>query len=182
MKKAIRVLLILALVLMMVNILTNCRYMYGESHTRNSLTYTEHDLLPVCFVSHYSWNPNTTRAVVDLAEECEGKTVTSLGGYEQCPFLVNLPHSRYGCGEDLLPENAVIEQYHMTINLGKNIRKVEWIGMDEYHCVRTNRFVQILVTIHCPEENRWFYSENGKLYHKDGTLVTGFFYASDYEP
>lgn len=181
MKKAIRLLLVLALLLLIANYITSCPNMYSGDQIVDNLCYMENDVLPICFASHYSWESNEREVVVDIPDEIDGKAVTELGGNAVYPFLVNLPHSRYGCGEDLLPENAVIEHYHMVINLGENIRKADWVEMDEYHCIGNNRFVQILVTINCPEENRWFYSENGKLYHKDGTLVTGFFYASDYE-
>jgi hypothetical protein len=33
------------------------------------------------------------------------------------------------------------------------------------------------VYVICDEENENFYSENGKLYQKDGTLVEGFTYS-----
>lgn len=180
MKKVIRILLLLAMLILIANYVTSCPYMYSDDHIVDNLCYIENDVLPICFVSDYSWNTNEREAVVNILDECAGKTVTALGGHAQCPFLVNLEYSRYGCAEELLPENAVIEQYHMVLNLGKNIREAEYIEMDHYHCVGTNRFVQILVTVNCPEENRWFHSENGKLYRKDGSLVTGFFYASDY--
>ena len=82
----------------------------------------------------------------------------------------------------MLPEDAVIIPRYLTIRIGKNLRLLGDIEMKLYHCDANDPkvFYRILVTVECAEENRNFYSENGKLYRKAGNqLVDGFFYASD---
>lgn len=184
MKKKIKsIVLFLLLLAAVISYLTNCRYMYGKSSFNiRGLWLQTHDIFPVCFVSHYNWTNNSVSSVtLTISDEYEGYQVTSLGGHAVSPFLVNVTGSRFGCGEDLVPEDAVIRQYHMTINLNSKIREADDIEMDVYHCVGTNRYVQVLVTIDCPEDNPFFYSEEGRLYKKsDNSLVEGFFYEADY--
>lgn len=182
MKKIIRILLLLIMLCLILNMLTNCRYMYGcEDFTVQNLRYVAHDFLPICFVGDYSWDGDTPYAVVDILDACEGRFVTALGGHGAEPFLVNLQHSQYKCSESALPPDAHIEQYHLVINIGKKVRKAEDIDMDCFHCMGANHFVQILVSVNCSKENPAFYSEDGKLYKKsDHSLVDGFFYYSDY--
>ncbi len=182
MKKVIKIFLLFILVLFVLSILMNCRYMYGSDiFFEQNLRYVTHIFFPICFVSDYFWCGDTTNAVIDIWDVCEGHYVTSLGGHDLAPFLVNLQHSRYTCSESTLPSNALIEQYHLIINMGENILNAEHIEMDSYHCICSNQFVQILVTVNCSVENPVFYSEDGKLYKRsDNSLVDGFFYYSDY--
>lgn len=182
MKKVMKIVLLLILLFMILNVLTNCRYMYGkEKFTVHNLQYVANDLFPICYVGTYFWDGNATYAVVDILDVCEGHFVTSLGGHFSAPFMVILQHSQYVCSESTLPDNARIEQYHFVINMGENIHEAEYVEMDSYYCVGSNKFVQILVTVNCSAENPYFYSEDGMLYKRsDNSLVEGFFYYSDY--
>ena len=182
MKKVVKIVLLLILLLLILHILTNCQFMYGNhDFSVQNLHYVAHDLFPFCYVADYSWPAGQTGAVIDILDVCEGRYVTMLGGHPVEPFLVNLQNAQYICSESVLPSDAAVEQYHLVLNLSENIVKAEYIEMDLYHCIRRNQFVQILVTIHCSDENPVFYSDNGKLYRRsDNSLVDGFFYYSDY--
>ena len=86
--------------------------------------------------------------VLDIPDTCDGYRVTALGGYigsgTPCPFWVSLPDtlSVYsGYSESTLPDHAQIDQYHLVINIGKYLRKDEFIVMDDYYEVGYNRFV-----------------------------------------
>lgn len=169
--------------------LTQCSMMYGNNDlSSDNLHYYSHNIFKTCFASTYSWPTDGKYAVIDIPDTCDGYRVTALGGYigsgAPCPFWVSLPDtlSVYsGYSESTLPDHAQIDQYHLVINIGKYLRKDEFIVMDDYYEVGYNRFVQILVTVNCSPENPYFYSENGKLYKRlDHSLVEGFFYYSDY--
>lgn len=141
-----------------------------------------------CFVSTYWWPAKTDYVEVDIPDSVEGYRVTTLGGYggstAGSPFMVELPYKQvitvhHGAGT--LPEDAQIEQYHMVVNIGENLRKIDLTSMDVYYETKDNQFIQILVTVNCDEDNRTFYSKDGKLYRRsDNSLVEGFFYYSDY--
>ena len=137
-----------------------------------------------CEVSHGSWPEEVETLTVEIPDEVNGRRVTAMGNARPDPFLFNLEGEiAYTCGEEMLPEDAVILPRYLTIEIGKNLRVLRDIEMKQYYCDENDPkvFYRILVTVECSEENRNFYSENGKLYAKAGNrLVDVFFYASDY--
>ena len=183
MKKTI---LWICLLLMLFSLLCGCCLLYsGDWLETDELMLIPHMIRKICFVGRYTWNSGNAEAVLHIPDVCQGYSVTGLGGSygsgAPAPFGAHIPGTLMHHGEGTLPENAEIEQYHLTIHLGKKINYAGMISMDTYHNMGNNRFVQILVTVNCDEENPWFYSENGKLYRrKDNSLVPGFFYFSDY--
>ena len=136
------------------------------------------------FASTYHWSTTATEAEIVIPDAVNGYTITELGGYdgkEVSPFTVEL--SLYGDATlaDAVPEDAQIEQYHLTLHIGKKIKAVNSVTMFSYYKLSEQQFVQILVSIECDEENPYFYSQDGKLYQRaDNTLVEGFFYYSDF--
>ena len=137
-----------------------------------------------CEVSHGSWPEEVETLAVEIPDEVNGRRVTAMGNVRPDPFLFN-PEGEiaYVCGEEMLPEDAVIIPRYLTIEIGKNLRVLRDIEMKKYYCDENDPkiFYRILVTVECSEENRNFYSENGKLYAKAGNrLVDVFFYTSDY--
>ena len=137
-----------------------------------------------CAVSHGIWEGMEETLVVEIPDEVDGRRVTAMGGSYPDPFLFNYEEGiDYVCGEEMLPEDAVIIPRYLTIRIGKNLRVLRDIEMKQYYCDRndTNVFYRILVTVECEEENRKFYSKDGKLYQKAGDLLIDvFFYESDY--
>lgn len=186
MKKFLKIFSIIILTVLLLTFLTECSLMYGGKTIKlDNLSYYTHNIFKTCFAGDYTWTSDTNYAVLNIPDTCDGYRVTDLGGYigsgGPCPFLVDLPDVRYVCSEEMLPDNAKIDQYHLVINIGKNLRDDAFVVMDEYHCIGGSQFVQVLVTVNCSEENPYFYSEDGKLFRRsDDSLVDGFFYYSDY--
>lgn len=180
---------VVVLLFLCTTFLTQCSMMYGNTDfSYDNLKYYSHNIFHSCFASSYTWPSGENEAALNIPDSCDGYRVTALGGYTgsggPCPFSVILPNSTSvlsGCSDNILPHNARVEQYHLTLNIGKHLREDKFIVMDDYHKVGTNQFVQILVTVNCSPKNPYFYSENGKLYKRsDNSLVEGFFYYSDY--
>lgn len=189
MRKIIKISCVLFLVAILAVFLCSCldgALMYGDK-TKNvdNIEYFMHSFRKCCFAGAYTWTSDSNQATVTIPDTCDGYRVTSLGGFigsgAPCPFMVLLPDVDSIYSKDTLPDEAQIEQYHLELNIGKNVEKLRLIMMEEYYGLGSNRFAQILVTVNCSEENPVFYSEDGKLYRKsDNSLVEGFFYASDY--
>lgn len=167
--------------------LSESSLMYGKrTVSSDNLCYYTNRVFRTCFAGEYTWPDDTKHAVLEIPDTCEGYRVTSLGGYVgsggPCPFSIALTDAHYVCRESTLPDQAQIERYHLTINIGKYVKEDKNIIVDYFHNIGSNDFVQILVTVTCSAENPYFYSEDGKLYKKaDGSLVEGFFYYSDYD-
>ena len=134
------------------------------------------------FASTYHWSTTATEAEIVIPDTVDGYTVTKLGCYNGgggSPFAVSLNGALPFSGT--LPEDAQVEQYHLVIHIGEKLKEAELVVLDCYHKLMEDRFVQILVSIECDEENPYFYSQDGKLYKRtDNALVDGFFYYSDF--
>lgn len=137
-----------------------------------------------CVVSDGIWEGMEETLVVEIPDEVDGRRVTAMGSSYPSPFIFNFEEGiAYACGEEMLPEDAVIIPRYLTIRIGKNLRVLGDMEMKQYFCDRNDKnvFYRILVTVECAEENRNFYSRDGKLYQKAGDLLIDvFFYESDY--
>lgn len=164
----------------------NGSMMYGDGAFReDGLRYYPHAVFKTCFAADYAWPEGAAEAVIDLPEERDGYRVTELGGYIgrglPCPFMVDLPGDPVLYSESALPAGAEIEDYHLTLNIGRSLAGDENVAMDCYYCVGENRFVRILTTVNCSGDNPNFYAEDGRLYRKaDDSLVEGFIYRADH--
>lgn len=186
MRKMISIFCVLAVLIGLGSVVIQSSMMYGDNEfVEAGLRYYPHAVFKTCFAADYAWPEGATEAVIDLPEECGGYRVTELGGYMgrgvPCPFTVTLAEPCILYSEAALPTGAKIDEYHLTLNIGRSLAADTNIELDDYYCVGENRFVRILVTVNCSEQNSSFYSENGKLYRKaDDSLVEGFFYRSDF--
>lgn len=81
-----------------------------------------------------------------------------------------------------IPEEYIIEDVVFNLNIGKNIEVIEFVVMDEYY-PHINEdgsitFYHSVVNINCSDENKYFYSKDGKLYNKKtDELISDFAYA-----
>ena len=182
MKKAMAIIIAVFLIIFLSIFLTECSLMYGrKTLEEENLHFYTHNIFRTAFAGDFEWNSDSNYAVLTIPDTCEGYVITTLGGYVgsggPCPFLINLPDVEYVYSAGALPENAQIEQYHLVINIGKNLKRVKFVVMDDYYYrTASGQFVQVLVTVNCSEDNLYFYSENGKLYRRlDDSLVEGFF-------
>ena len=157
----------------------------SETVLLHNLYFSYNKIGGSCEVSHGIWPGEEEVLVAEIPDEVNGRRVTAMGDSYPDPFLLNFEEGiAYVCGEEMLPEDAVIIPRYLTIEIGKNLRVLGDIEMKYYYCDADDPklFYRILVTVECSEKNRNFYSENGKLYIKAGDrLVDVFFYASDYK-
>lgn len=185
MKKWISIGCILVVLVLVGGLLMQSSMMYGgDEIVDGGLRYYPHAFFKTCFVADLTWPAGETEAVMDLPDTCGGYRVTELGGYIgkglPCPFTVTMADSVVVYSEGALPENAQVEAWHLILNVGRNLEENTNIEMDGYYRIGPNRFVQILVTVHCSVENPHFYAENGRLYRKaDDSQVEGFVYQSE---
>ena len=173
--------------------LTNCAsdfseacIWYDERMVDGNQTYTLHSFKKVCFADAYYWDGSESGMVVNVPDECRGYKVTSLGGFAgtgvPSPFSVQVSNIDMVYHESALPEDAVINPLYFTINIGKHVDSLRLVAMRDFHRdADTQEFYRILVTVNCSEENKTFYSKDGRLYWRaDDKLVDDFCYASDY--
>lgn len=184
MKKLMTILGALIILFCGFSLLVNLGLFDSETVKYRNLYFTYNKICGPCEVSHGIWPGKQESIVVEISDEVNGRRVTAMGDSYPDPFLFNFEEGiAYACGEEMLPEDAVIVPRYLTIEIGKNLRVLGDVEMKVYYCDQNdpNVFYRILVHIECSEKNRNFYSEDGKLYTKAGNqLVDVFFYTSDY--
>lgn len=144
-----------------------------------------------CYVSFVRVSSLEAQEIV-IPDSFNGRPITTLGGYFGTgvpdPFCVDISgaalnapkNSRYraifdkGCLEQDGTLDQVVE-IPITIYLGKNISQVSNVGIRFYY-PHINEdgsvtFYYPRLYFVCSEDNRYFYSEDGILYHKNGALV-----------
>ena len=160
--------------------------LYKETVFADNLYYTMHSHKKVCFAGVYYWDGSESGMVINVPDEYDGHKVTSLGGFAGTgapgAFGICIPDVDSLCRAETLPEDAAIRQLHFTLNIGKNLNDIALTDLDYFQRnTQTNEYYQILFTVNCAEENKTFYSKDGKLYWRaDDALVDDFYYASDY--
>ena len=136
------------------------------------------NIMRECMVSTVEWDGNTENTVFTIPDEYEGIKVTSLGGVPglaPTEFTIRVPEDMHpeamGVTED---ENCISDvdedtvTYCFTVKLGKNIKKLEHFAYKEYYTDDSGKVIYIVETNYeCPSENKWIYSEDGKLYDKN---------------
>ncbi len=153
-----------------------------------------------CFVGEYNCTEYTENSEITIPDDYEGIPIKRIGGYYgrgvPTPFSIhfadlymNAPEgSEYDAifsgdiNEFEIPEEYIIEDVVFNLNIGKNIEVIEFVVMDEYY-PHINEdgsitFYHSVVNINCSDENKYFYSKDGKLYNKKtDELISDFAYA-----
>lgn len=152
-----------------------------------------------CFVGSYACTEYTENFEITIPDDYNGMPIKRIGGYSgsgvPSPFYISLydlyvnapSGSKYGAifAGDIYAFNIqdayVVEDVVFTLNIGKNIEAVEFVVMDQYfpHINEDSSvtFYHPVVYINCSEENKYFYSQDGKLYNKKtDELISDFAY------
>lgn len=172
---------------------------YKSSEIVNGFWIAINQTAGCCFVSDYEYNGEDNRNLI-IPDECSGYPITRLGGYYgrglPCPFGISLSdefrslsehseyyqmcHSKNSLLDSSFTEADIIE-LNFNLHIGKNIETIVYVDMDSYYvCANEDGELSVYhptVYITCSAENKHFYSENGKLYTKDGVLVEEFAYS-----
>lgn len=151
-----------------------------------------------CFVGQYNCTAYTENMEITIPDEYDGMPVTRLGGYcgrgLPTPFQISLADlymnapegSKYNTvssSNTIDAENCVVEDVVFILNIGENIKTIEYVTMDNYypHINEDDSitYYHPVVKINCSDSNKHFYSKDGKLYYKNtDELVSDFAYAA----
>lgn len=152
-----------------------------------------------CFVGYYNCTEYTDHLEITIPDEYEGIPIKRIGGYYgrglQNPFSISLADLYMNAPENSkyriaytgdinnyeFSEDYVIEDVAFRLNIGKNIEVIEFVSMDVYYPHISDdgsiTFYHPVVYVNCSNENKHFYSEDGKLYDKKtDELISDFAY------
>ena len=175
-------------------------FLYSAETSAGGLALCENKFSNTCFAGAYTCDEYPKNCEITVPDKVGGKRVTQFGGYYgrgvPAPFLISVADiyindtkgGKYGgvyygnIEEFNITDEYTVEDLPFILNIGKNIKTVEYVEMDAYYPhVNENgsvTFYHPVVWINCSEENKHFYSEDGKLYNrKTGELITEFDYA-----
>ena len=137
-------------------------------------------------VCRYLYDPTAGNTVIVIPENYGDYPVQGLGGYVgkggPAPFEIEVKGLPVVCGVGLSkgsfdwyagPKMLEIEYVDLTLHIGPNIREIH---ADQSAWHTGGRLVVVRVYVECDPGNPRFYSEDGVLYHKNGSVVEGFLY------
>lgn len=171
---------------------------FSDSAEVNGLQITYNQLLDTACAEACLVPENTDSFEITVPDEYNGVPVEKLGRISgSAPFLIDLSDlymnayegSKYyavytaeAITSDAFAESFSIQNVVFKLNIGKNIKEINYVKMDEYY-PHINEdgsivFYHPVVEIYCSEDNGHFYSKNGKLYDKKtDKLITDFSYS-----
>lgn len=131
----------------------------------------------ICVAGTYSWDGNTDDMTVIIPDKYENMKINSLGGYYGTGvpvlFFVEIPKKLHPTvtsvteSEECIGGTEKAVTYNFTVKLGKNIKYLENFCYKEYYEDGDNDVVYIIeYNYECSEDNKWYYSKDGKLYNK----------------
>lgn len=194
MKKILSLVLLFALTLS----LTGCSLFYGsadELYYGFDIGYSE--FYNEAFVAAYHWD-GTDGARITIPEEYNDIPVTSFGGYIGRGFpMPTMIHFKddVKLKNTLCPsatewfstsdaeiiwqlENCCFITYSFSLHVSKNIEKITDLSLDYFDVAKTveedityHTVFVYLFTVTCDEENKHFYSKDGKLYFRENDDV-----------
>lgn len=146
-------------------------------------------------VGFYEWDGDDNNMDVVIPDEYDGMKIRCLGGYLgtglPCPFTINITRClalKSDPGEETAnwmggyfdahkDELSEIIYKDFNLYLGKNIESIYCAFHPIVYTINGEKIAYIpRVRVYCDEDNYYFYSEDGKLYHRGGTPVEGFIY------
>lgn len=184
-KKKIVAIIILALLILSLPILifyllcyeTRLAYGFQKVVTDDNIKYGCSAVTNVCTVSSVTLDPNVEKVEISIPDKLtDGTLVEGIGyitkGKDFFDIKIEGTKLEYSGLED---ENQNVTDYFVTLRLGKNIKIANCLlDLNEiiYQVKNTDEYIRINITYEVSPDNRWYYSENGKLYEKDDA---GFF-------
>ena len=151
-----------------------------------------------CFVGQYNSTEYTENMEITIPDYCEGVSVTTIGGYYgkgvPTPFVITVADVYMNSNDnmvwnfDSITSTSVATEYEIAelefvLNIGENVSEIRNVNMDVYYPHinddGSTTFYHPVVYIECDEDNRHFYSDDGKLYDKKtDELIVDFAYKS----
>lgn len=198
--------LVLLLSISLIFFLSGCFFedislFYSDSAEVDGLYIVINKTSNCCFVGGYHYTEYTENPEITIPDDYNGIPIKRIGGYcgrgVPAPFFISLAELYMNAPEDNeydaifngdinefeILEDYVIEDVVFNLNIGKNIEVIEFVVMDEYYPHINDdgsiTFYHSVVNINCSDENKYFYSKDGKLYNKKtDELITDFAYVA----
>ena len=141
--------------------------------TENGVEVYFNKITKNCFVGSYLWNGNSENTIIDVPDEYENYKVSSLGGIYgrgvPVNFSVVMPDEFLEGIESVSNEGDDFEEttYTFTVKLGNNIKTLtNFIYEDYYYDEDASVRFKVKMHYECSPDNKWIYSQDGKLYDK----------------
>ncbi|MBQ2943654.1 MAG: hypothetical protein IJD93_03005 [Ruminococcus sp.] len=174
-------------------LLEDLSLLYAESVYVENLHICINDTAGCCFAGPYTCEEYTYGMEITIPDEYEGKPIKHIGGYYgrgfPTPFYFGIDalHISSSDEENYIEISTIDEVGYKIVdlpyvlNIGKNVDSIVYVENEYYTHIEDDGSVVYyhpVVSINCSEENKHFYSENGRLYsRKTNELVEDFDYA-----
>lgn len=160
-------------------------YVENELGHYGGVTYVVSKKKDICYATYCDISLRESEIVIDIPNKLpSGHKVEGIGGYNgresktlesYYSFHFNTDdYALEGAMGTAVPENAMIDEYNITVNIGKYVEYIQIdYGMGEgfqtmlYKISGANRYVRYNIHYNVDPENKNFYSENGILYAKE---------------
>ena len=175
--------------------------LYSDRAEKDGFYIAINKIANCCFVGHYNCTEYTGNLEITIPDDYDGIPIKRIGGYcgsgFPAPFSISLAdvymnapeNSKYGMvylgdiTEYDISEEYSIEDVVINLNIGQNIKVIDFVVMHQYfpHINEDGSitFYHPVVNICCSDENKYFYSKDGKLYNKiTNQLISDFAYAT----
>ena len=179
----------------------NVSFLYSQHRNQDGLDIVINPTARCCFAGPYTCTEYTQNQQITIPDAYEKTPITRLGGYygrgNSTPFFIDISEIYINAPEDSvyhhsfcgdlnsfpISEDNTVEAVVFNLNIGKNIEVIGVVDMRVYYPhVNEDGTVTLyhpVVHVTCAEENKYFYSENGKLYDKKtNELISVFEYAA----
>lgn len=200
MKKFISILFIFAIILTLSGCsLDGVSFLYRDNDDTDGFSIFINRTSNCCFVGNYNCTEYVENIEITIPDEFEGIEIKRIGGYHgrgvPSPFSISLSDAYMNApkgskfdsvySNDLesynITEKYTIEDVVFVLNIGKNIEVIEYVDKDNYypHINEDGNitFYHPVVSVNCSEDNKSFYSKEGKLYNKaNDELIEAFAY------
>lgn len=175
-KIILKVVLSVSVIAFVITVMIIIRNFSWQQVKEDNLNIHYNKMTRECFAADYEWDGNHENMTITVPDECDGLKVKSLGGFTAAPtlFYVIVPEKMHpeavSVTEDIkcigtIDKNTVT--YTFTVKLGKNIRDLERFTYEKYYMDDSGKVIYIVeMNYESSTENKWIYSENGKLYNK----------------
>ena len=175
--------------------------LYSALQEKDGFIIAINETANCCFVGGYKCTEYTEDFEIIIPDNYNGIPIKRIGGYfgtgVPTPFSISLADLYMNAPKDSdynaifhgnlnefkIIEDYVIEDVVFNLNIGKNIEIIEFVLMDVYYPHINDdgsiTFYHSVVNINCSEENKHFYSKDGKLYNKkNNELISDFAYVT----
>ncbi len=180
MKKVFSALVAVAVVLL----LASCSLEFSNKHyvEKDGANYYTSLTRDICFVGTVILPEGATEFVIP--DEVDGNRVISLGGlcgangtpepFALCPSGTG---DTFPVSAEDIPSGAVVTEQTVVLKIGKYVESINAFPTGYFKVTDRDEYIRLAVRVECDSENEYFYSEDGRLYGKDGNEITYFDYA-----